>query len=165
MGGAVLMPAIVLIVLVGLLGYLAWFFYCPCERTPGGYLLGNVITRPVQDWTFANDVPLCQVEVSTGVLPHSINLNCMASEGELYLSCANCDGKRWSTAALKNPDARLRLDDDVYPVRLSRVTDPSTLDRAWIARAQKRNRPTDQPRQEGWWSFRVESRPSSAANG
>lgn len=152
-----------LLVLAGLViaGLLTWFLYCPCERTPGGYLLGSEIAEPVTDWSFANDmaaVPLCQIQVSTGLLPHSINLNCMAADGELFLSCSGCDGKRWSTAVLKNPAARLRAAGNVYPVTVTRVTDPATLDRAWIARAAKRGRSTDAPRQDGWWSFRVVSR-------
>jgi hypothetical protein len=82
----------------------------------------------------------------------------MASDGKLYLSCASCDGKAWSTAVLADPEARLRLDDRVYPVRVTRVEDPAVLDEAWRARAEKVGRGLDIPRQEGWWSFRVESR-------
>ena len=118
-------------------------------------------TEPVSDWGFANDaatVPLCQIQVDAGLLPHSINLNCMSDGGELFLSCSNCDGKRWSTAVLNNPQARLRAAGVIYPVNVTRVTDPLVLDRAWIARAAKTGRPTDTPRQEGWWSFQVTSR-------
>ena len=155
--------ATLLLIVTGLVvaGFLTWFFYCPCERSPGGYLLGEEASTPVTDWSFANDmetVPLCQIQVDAGLLPHSINLNCMADSGELFLSCASCDGKRWSTAALANPEARLRAAGIVYPVTITRVTDPATLDRAWVARAAKRGRPTDTPRQDGWWSFRVVSR-------
>lgn len=146
---------------IAVAGFLIWFFYCPCERTSGGYLLGAEVDEPVDDWSFANDmatVPLCQIQVSTGFLPHSINLNCMAADGALYLSCSSCDGKRWSTAVLANPEARLRARGRVFPVTVTRVLDDATLDRAWIARAAKRGRPTDTPRQEGWWSFHVASR-------
>lgn len=135
-----------------------WLFYCPCERSPGGWLLGTEVTEPVVDWSFANDVPLCQIQVRAGLLPHAINLNCMAADARLYLSCANCEGKTWSTAALANPQARLRLGDKVYPVILSRVEDPATLDQAWRAREIKLGRDPDRPREAGWWSFRVVSR-------
>jgi hypothetical protein len=150
-------------ILAGLLlalgiAFAIWTGVCPCERMPGAYLLGDEVTEPVEDWTFANQVPLCQIQVSTALLPHSINLNCMASEGELFLSCASCDGKYWSTAVLASSAARLRLGERVYPVTVSRVTDDATLDRAWAARAAKIGRGADQPRQDGWWSFRVASR-------
>ncbi|MGE0623148.1 MAG: hypothetical protein AB7I04_20195 [Pseudomonadales bacterium] len=159
--GKVLTAVLLLILGIGIAAVLAWTYYCPCERTPGGYLLGPEATEPVADWSFVNDleaVPLCQIQVQVGVLPHSVNLNCMADGGELFLSCASCDGKRWSMAALAHPDVRLRAGDRVYPVSVTRVTDPTTLDRAWIARAAKLGRATDTPRQEGWWSFRVVSR-------
>ncbi len=136
---------------------LSYFFYCPCERTPGGWLLGEEVVEPVSDWSFANEVPLCQIQVSSW-LPHSVNLNCMASAGKLYLSCSRCAGKTWSTLALEVPEARIRVDDKVYPVRISRVEDSQTLDEAWIARATKLGRSLDTPRADGWWSFRVESR-------
>jgi hypothetical protein len=141
--------------------FLVWFLACPCERTSGGYLLGPEAADPVEDWSFVNDreaVPLCQIQVRAGLLPHSINLNCMSHDGELYLSCSGCAGKRWSDAVLEDSRARLRAAGTVYPVTVTRVEDPSTLDAAWVARAAKLGRPMDSPRQEGWWSFRVVSR-------
>lgn len=155
---AIVLSVLVAAALAGLAGY---FFYCPCERTPGGWLLGEVEDEPVTDWSFANDVRLCQIQVSRGVLPHSVNLNCMAdAEGRLYLSCASCDGKVWSTAVLNDPRARLRIGEKVYPVEVTRVQDPAELDHAWRARAAKTGAGTGEPRQEGWWSFRVESAPA-----
>lgn len=149
-------------------GFLYWLLACPCDRIPGGYLLGTEVSASVADWSFANDVTLCQVQISAGVLPHSINLNCMAtSAGQLYLSCSQCGTKRWSNAVLQNGVARLRLDGTVYPVTLTRVLDTAELDGAWGARVIKLNTltdpgsappPLDAPRPEGWWSFRVESR-------
>lgn len=135
----------------------AWFFtLCPCERTPGSYLWGEEITTPVTDWSMANEARLCQIEVN-GIIPWSVNLNCMAApDGNLYLSCARCDGKRWSTLALADPTGRIRIGDKVYPVSLTRVTDPETLDLAWNARADKLSRER-QPRPDHWWSFRLAS--------
>lgn len=150
--------AAALLVIIAAVAIAVQTFYCPCERTPGGWLLGTVERAPVTDWSFANDVPLCQIQVQVGIRPHSVNLNCMASDGRLYLSCAGCDGKTWSTAALERPAARLRLGDMVYPVTLSRVEDPLELDEAWRAREGKLGRPVDTPRQPGWWSFHVASR-------
>ncbi len=168
-GGAVLTIVVAVLFVVGVVAFLTWFFYCPCERTPGGYLLGSEVREPVEDWRFANEVRLCQIQVRTRPLPHSINLNCMATDdGDLYLSCASCDGKRWSTAALEDPRARLRLDDEVFPVMLTWVTDPVLKDRAWQARIDKihvlrggdPDEPPDTPRppDEEWWTFRVVSR-------
>jgi len=159
MRGSLLTGVLITLVVIIVVAIALWIRVCPCERIPGSYLLGEVVEQPVADWSFMNsEVKLCQIEVQRGLLPHSINLNCMADNGELFLSCARCQGKAWSRAALVNPAARLRANDIVYPVTLTRVEDAATLDRAWRAREGKLGRPTDAPRQDGWWSFRVESR-------
>lgn len=155
--GAIWQTLLGIVVAAALAAGATYFFYCPCGIVPGGWLLGDEVTAPVSDWSRANDVALCQLQVSAG-LPHSVNLNCMATNGRLYLSCANCAGKRWSTAALADPDARIRIGSNVYPVRLRRVTDPDVLDAAWLARATKLGQPLDTPRAKGWWSFQAVSR-------
>ena len=156
--GAVGIKLLIALMVTLIVAIAVWTGICPCERIPGGYLLGEEIDEPVSDWSFANAVPLCQIEVRAAGLPHSINLNCMAADGALYLSCASCEGKYWSTAVLERPAARLRIADRVYPVIVTRVIEPAILDTAWRARADKVGRGADQPRQEGWWSFRVVSR-------
>jgi hypothetical protein len=145
------------ILLAAVLVWAGYFFYCPCAVVPGGWLLGEEYHEPVGDWSSANDVGLCQVQVSAG-LPHSVNVNCMASGKKLFLSCSNCMGKRWSSAALADPRGRIRIGDAVYPVTVNRVEDPATLDEAWIARSTKLGRPLEIPRAVGWWSFQVRSR-------
>ena len=144
---------------------LVWVFSCPCERTPGVYLSGERVAEPVTDWTFANQVQLCQIQTRSGLLPHAINLNCMAdSRGDLFLSCSECEGKRWSTAALENPAGYIRLEGLVYPINLRRLRESSELDNAWQTRARKlanlRGRTLDEisDRPDHWWSFQVTSR-------
>ena len=166
--GAIRLALLTALVVAPVGGFSYWFFACPCDRTPGGYLLGAELETPVADWTFANEITLCQIQIVAGILPHSINLNCMATPaGDLYLSCSQCGTKRWSNAVLENGRARLRLDGTVYPVTLTRVMDPGELDRAWLARATKLNAlpapataapPPGTPRPDHWWSFRVVSR-------
>ena len=171
--GAIRGVVLAALVVTPVAALLYWFFTCPCERMPGGYLLGTEAEEPIGNWSFANDVPLCQIQISAGLLPHSINLNCMSTgTGDLYLSCSQCDSKRWSNAVLDNGNARLRLNDTVYPVNLTRVMDSSELDRAWGARVTKLNSldtrgmgvratatpPPGTPRPDHWWSFRVVSR-------
>jgi hypothetical protein len=79
----ILIAALVAIPAVGI-SY--WAIACPCDRTPGLYLRGVEARAPVTDWSFANQVPLCQIQVDTGLLPHALNLNCWATRtGDLYL--------------------------------------------------------------------------------
>lgn len=158
-------------VAAGLLGvagvaFAGWFFACPCGFTPGGYLLGDEVEEPVNNWSFANGVSLCQIQVRTGSLPHAVNLNCMATRsGELYLSCSVCQGKRWSSVVMENENARIRIGEQIYPVRVSRVTESDEKDRAWQARLRKLENydvpgsgtpvGTERPPDEEWWTFRV----------
>ena len=39
-------------------GFLYWSLSCPCERTPGGYLLGEQSQEVITDWSLVNDVSL-----------------------------------------------------------------------------------------------------------
>ncbi len=128
---------------------------CPCERLPGLWLTGEEVNSPVEDWSFANEAALCQVEVSSWRV-HSVNLNCMSSDNDLYVSCANCAGKAWSDMVLENPHGKIRIADRLYPVRFEQVVEPSDLDRAWRARETKLDRKVGE-RPEHWWSFRLSS--------
>ncbi|HWK55465.1 MAG TPA: hypothetical protein VNR18_13895 [Hyphomicrobiales bacterium] len=158
-----------LVLLVGVIAAGRWFFTCPCDRMPGAVLWGEVVEEPISDWTFANQVELCQIQVTGPIIPQALNLNCMATaEGELYLSCSGCEPKRWSRLAIRNGDGRIRLDGLVYPVHFTHVTDPAEADRSWEARLAKLENSTvlgggtpvgtPRPPDAQWWTFRVESR-------
>jgi hypothetical protein len=158
--------AVLIVVLVGGVG--VWTMTCPCNRAPGFILLGDVQTTPVTDWSFVNDIPLCQIQISAGIMPHAVNLNCMATpDGQLYLSCGACQGKFWGRHVEDNERGRLRLNGRVYPVVFTRVTDPAELDRAWAARVKKLQvygeepyNPTPAPdakRADSWGTFRLRS--------
>ena len=149
-------------------GIAVWTTTCPCNRMPGFMLLGEVQETPVTNWSFVNDVPLCQIQVYSAFIPHSVNLNCMATpEGELFLSCSVCSSKFWASQVGDNEPGRLRLNGRVYPVVLNRVLDEAVLDRAWAARVKKLQvhgeppynpaPPPDAKRPPSWWSFQLRS--------
>ena len=155
-----------IIVLAGGVG--VWTTTCPCNRTPGFMLLGEMQTTPVMDWRFVNDIPLCQIQVYAGIMPHAVNLNCMATpDGRLYLSCSACETKFWGRHVEENAHGRLRVDGRVYRIVFSRVTDAAELDRAWAARVKKLQvygeapynptPPPDAKRPKNWGSFRLRS--------
>ena len=146
-----------------------WSYACPCGRTPGFFLMGEAQSGKIEDWSLANSVPLCQIQVLAGFRPHSINLNCMATEkGELFLSCSECDGKYWSKHVGAPERGKLRLGEKIYLVLIERELDSARLDAAWLARLSKlnsqRGRSSDSntlrenSRPSGWWSFHVVSR-------
>lgn len=168
----ILLGSAATVVLVALAGGSYWALTCPCEGTPGFILRGELYEEPVTDWGFANDVQLCQIQISIRLRPHSVNLNCMATpEGDLFLSCSFGVRKYWCPRVETNHSGRLRLDGVVYPVVLNRVTDRSVLEAAWAARVLKLQNPDvqsvqppgsvprpDAERPESWWTFEVRSR-------
>ncbi|NKB34946.1 MAG: hypothetical protein GKR91_17760 [Pseudomonadales bacterium] len=153
---------------IGIVGFVVYSATCPCERTPGGFLFGESADEPVSNWTFANQVPLCQLQIYAGIRPHSINLNCMSTpEGEMYLSCSVCDTKYWASKVEADEVGVMRLDGVTYPVHVNRITDDATMDRAWQARVSKLQQfggpgnpapPSDAVRPDRWWTFRITSR-------
>jgi hypothetical protein len=155
-----------LVVVAG--GVAVWTTTCPCNRTPGFMLLGDLQEAPVTDWSFVNDVPLCQIQVYVSIMPHAVNLNCMATpDGQLYLSCSACEGKFWGRNVEDDEHGRLRLNGRVYPVVFNRVTDVAELDRAWAARVKKLQvygeapynptPPPDAKRPAAWSTFHLRS--------
>jgi hypothetical protein len=155
-----------LVVLAG--GVAVWTTTCPCNQTPGFMLLGDVQKAPVTDWSFVNDIPLCQIQVWAGPMPHAVNLNCMATpDGELFLSCSVCDRKFWARQVGEDEHGRLRVNGKVYPVVFSRVKDEAVVDRAWAARVKKLQvygeppynpaPPPDAKRPAGWATFHLRS--------
>lgn len=158
-----------MVLLVGLVAAGRWFFTCPCDTMPGAVLWGETVEEPVTDWTFANEVELCQIQVQGTIFSQALNLNCMATpDGRLYLSCSNCEPKRWSRLARNNENGKLRLNGRVYLVTFTHVTDPTEADRSWEARLRKLEHSTvlgsgtpvgtPRPPDEQWWTFRVASR-------
>jgi len=169
----ILLGSLATVALVALAGGTYWTLTCPCEGTPGFVLLGEVQDESVTDWGFANDVALCQIQISIALRPHSVNLNCMATpEGDLFLSCSFGDRKYWCPRVETDHRGRLRLDGVVYPVVLNRVMDPSVLEASWAARLLKLQNPAvqavqpgggsapplDAARPDSWWTFQVRSR-------
>ena len=121
--------------LVVVAGGVVWTMNCPCEGTPGFVLLGDTQEEPVADWSFANDVSLCAIQIGIWLRPHSVNVNCMATpEGDLFISCSVGANKYWCPRVGQDHSGRLRLDGVVYPVVLNREMDPAMLDHVWAAR-------------------------------
>ena len=156
------------LVIVALGGIAVWTTTCPCNQMPGFMLLGDVQKAPVTDWSFVNDIPLCQIQIYAGPMPHAVNLNCMATpEGGLFLSCGNCERKFWGRHVGENAHGRLRLNGKVYPVVFTRVKDEAVLERAWAARVKKLQvygeapyNPTPRPdakRPKEWGTFQLRS--------
>jgi len=105
---------------------------------PGGALSGEVVSEPVEDWSFADDA-FVDLEVRPDD-PYSVELNYVVRDGVLYIDPA--EGRTWYEYLKEDPDVRVRFGDEVYPVRATLVGEPGELPgfdpERWIYRLDSR---------------------------
>jgi hypothetical protein len=128
----------------------------PCWRIPGGKLSGTEVTG-VQDWSFVDAAPECQVEVRP-TDPYSFNAYCFTVGGALHFGCMRCPTKKWPSFVAADPDVRVRFGDRIFALRANRVSDPATLRGAWDDHWRKRKEGEPQPVPEDYWLFRLDPR-------
>jgi hypothetical protein len=112
----------------------------PHDRTPGLWLKGNLVTAPVADWSFTDNIPKVKIQTQTWyLLPHSVTIDCVAYDGQLYLSSVYPAGtsRSWNDNALRDPRVRIKIGNDVYDRTLSLVTDPAEQEHVLQARSKK----------------------------
>ncbi len=91
---------------------------------PGGELSGEVVTEPVDDWSFADDT-FVDVEFRPGD-PYSVELNYVVRDGKLYIDPA--EGRTWFDYLRENPNLRVRFGSEIYPVKAVLVGKPGELE-------------------------------------
>lgn len=112
----------------------------PHARTPGLWLKGNVVTTPVTDWSFTDKIPVVQLQTESWyMLPHSVNINCLDYNGQLYLVSVYPAGTAhtWNDNVLRDPRVRLKIGDQIYDRTVSLVTDPAEQEGVMQARHNK----------------------------
>jgi hypothetical protein len=112
----------------------------PHDRTPGLWLTGNLVTTPVADWSFTDQVPTIKVQTQSWYgLPHSVTTNCLSVNGQLYLTSAFPAGstRAWDENVMRDPHVRLKIADNLYDRTLSIVTDPAEKEGILQARSKK----------------------------
>jgi len=112
----------------------------PHARTPGLWLKGNVVATPVTDWSFTDKIPVVQLQTETSyMLPHSVNINCLNYNGELYLVSVYPAGTphTWNDNVMRDPHVRLKIGDDIYDRTVALVTDPAEQEGVLQARHNK----------------------------
>jgi hypothetical protein len=120
--GIIVVCLIVILVVLRITGF------GPHGRTPGLWLKGNVVTAPVGDWSFTDNIPVIQIQTQTPyLLPHSVNINCLDYNDQLYLVSVYPAGTvhTWNDNVIRDPHVRLKIGDNVYDRTVSLVTDPS----------------------------------------
>ena len=116
----------------------------PHNRIPGLWLKGNLVTAPVTDWSFANNFETVEVQTNTWYgIPHSVTTNCVAYNGQLYLTSVYAaglvypHGRNWNTNIARDPHVRIKIGNNLYDRVLSYVTDPALHDSVLAAKRKK----------------------------
>jgi hypothetical protein len=140
MKGFLRVLGVILVCLIMLLVVLRITGFAPHDRVPGLWLKGNVVTWPVSDWSFTENIPVIQIQTQTPyLLPHSVNINCLDYNGELYLVSVYPAGTRhsWNENVMRDPHVRLKIGDQIYERSVSLVTDRAVQEGVLEARHKK----------------------------
>jgi hypothetical protein len=106
----------VLVVLVVLL--LGVALAAPIGPMPGIRLGGTPATPPAQ-WSSVDLPEEVLLATSAGVLPHVVIIWVVESDNRLYV--IGDPASTWVDGATRSPDVQLRVGDDVYDMRATRV--------------------------------------------
>lgn len=131
---------IMLVCLVVILVVLSITGFGPHDRMPGLWLKGNVVTTPLTDWSFTENIPVIQIQTHTSyLLPHSVNINCLHYNGQLYLvSVYPADTTHtWNENVIRDPHVRLKIGDQIYNRTAILVGDPAEQEGVMQARHKK----------------------------
>lgn len=112
----------------------------PHDRIPGLWLKGDPVTTPVTDWSFTEKVATIKLETrSRLLLPHSVTIDCLAYNSQLYVSSVYPAGtpKSWNDNVLRDPHVRIKIGDKVYDRTLILLTDPAEISAVLQVRAKK----------------------------
>ncbi len=116
----------------------------PTLQRPGLWLKGELVTAPVADWSFTDNIPLIQIQTHTRYwLPHSVTINCVSHQGKLYLysyyapGLTYPHGRRWNEDVARDPRVRLKIGDKLYDRTLALATDPAEQEAVREATSKK----------------------------
>lgn len=129
-----------LVCLILLLVVLRVTGFGPHDRIPGLWLKGNIVSTPVTDWSFTENIPVIQIQTQTWyLLPHSVNINCLVYNSQLYLVSVFPAGTThgWNDNVMRNPNVRLKIGDQIYDRTLSLVADAAEQEGVLQARHKK----------------------------
>jgi len=116
----------------------------PKDRRPGLWLTGELVTKPVTDWSFTDKYPTIFVQTRSWYgLPHSVTTSCTAHDGQLYLTSVYRPGgqfprdRLWNRNIVRDPHVRLKIGDQVFDRTVALVTDPAEKDAVLQTKAKK----------------------------
>jgi len=98
----------------------------PFLLLPGGALDGTPAATP-SDWSISDEVDTVQLETNPSD-PYSVNIWAVGMGPALYIH-AGANRSRWVENIEADSDVRIRIADDLYDLRASRVEDQAEFDR------------------------------------
>lgn len=111
------LSAVLIAVVLGLV--VAKFFDGPIGPIPGGaFRSGEVVTESVDDWSFAADVQLAELQLVGENQSRTVGF--VLDGGEAFVP--STPSTFWPRKAAASGAAWLRIDGRRYPVNLSRIT-------------------------------------------
>ena len=123
----------------------------PQEQRPGLWLRGPVQPYP-EDWSFTDEHLQIAIQVTAPYfLPHSVTINCGTYDGNLYVSSFRPETKNWPAWVGDDPNVVLKIGENTYEVRLSRVEDPITIANVLAAYGSKYRIRGDTPTSIRFW--------------
>ena len=122
-----LLPLLLLPLLVGCGGG-------PFAYFPGGALEGTPTSAP-DSWAFTDEVDTIQLETNPAE-PYSVNIWVVGLGEHLYVHAGD-NRAEWVANMEADPNVRLQVEDAVYALAATRVTDQAEFDRFAEAYAQK----------------------------
>jgi hypothetical protein len=112
---------------VAVLVFLSALLACggPMLVFPGGALSGEVVTEPIEDWSFVSEEPFLDLE-TTPDDPYSVQINYILRDGKLYIDPA--EDRTWFEHLKEDLNVRIRFGDKIYPVTAVLVGRPGELE-------------------------------------
>ena len=99
-----------------------------CEPTfvfAGGELTGTERPMP-KDWAFTEDFGTVQIETRP-TDPYSVNVWGVSVNRDFYVAASDAGEATWAQAIESEPQVRLRVGEDIYPLLAKRTEDPQEL--------------------------------------
>jgi hypothetical protein len=91
---------------------------------PGGELSGELVTGPVEDWSFVDD-RFIDLETRPDD-PYSVQLNYIVRDGQLFIDPA--EGRSWLEYIREDPRVRARFGGKIYSLQAVLVGQPGELE-------------------------------------
>ena len=103
----------------------------PLGPIPGGRLSGEVVSSPVEDWSFASAVETIQLETRPDD-PYSVNIWFVSEGRRIWVASGGGDKSKWAQNLSADPRARLRINGKVYERTAVRADEQAEQDEVLV---------------------------------